>query len=149
MEQSSSSSSQSSTTSEPATTSNQTVPITAENNAEFAGILNSDSPQLAGEFAQKYKGKIVEFDGHVAHLANSGNYTTRYDILIYGGDWVDENSTNYNGVNFQFFNVKTVSEAFRSLDSIRSGQNFHIKAVVREYTTGELLQLEPVEITAR
>lgn len=144
-----SSSSQSNTASEPATTSNQTSPITAENNAEFAAILNSDSSQLAREFVQKYKGKVIEFDGHVAYLANSGNYSTIYDILIYGGDWIDENTTNYSGVNFQFYNVQTTSEPFSSLDGLSLGQNIHIKAVVLEYTAGDLLRLEPVEITAR
>lgn len=124
--------------------------LTVKNNSEFAGILSSENSELAKQFAEKYYGRIVEFDGHVAHIAPHENYKTRYDILLYGGNYSGSETTNYSGVNLQFFNVATTSEAFSSLDGLSIGQNLHIKAQVVEYNAvSGLLRLEPVQVTAR
>lgn len=138
------------------TTTNTTVQrpavevLTAENNPEFAAILNSESGELAQQFADKYYGVTVEFDGHVAYIAPHGNYKTRYDILLYGGDYSGGESTSYSGIDLQFFDVATTSDAFSSLDGLSIGQNIHIKAQVVEYNAmSGLLRLEPVQVTAR
>ncbi|MGT2757353.1 DUF4839 domain-containing protein [Streptococcus ovuberis] len=132
------------------TTVQRPTVLTIENNPEFAAILNSESGELAQQFADKYYGITVEFDGHIAYIAPHENYKTRYDILLYGGDYSGSESTNYSGVNLQFFDVATTSDAFSSLDSLSIGQNVHIKAQVVEYNAvSGLLRLEPVQITAR
>lgn len=124
--------------------------LTLENNAEFATILNSDNGELAKQFSEKYMGLMVEFDGHIMNIMPHDNYKTRYDILTYGGDYSGTDSTSYHGVNLQFFDVATVSEAFDSLDGLSVGQNLHIKARVIEYNeVSGVLRLEPVLVTAR
>ncbi|MGT2828244.1 DUF4839 domain-containing protein [Streptococcus hillyeri] len=124
--------------------------LTLENNAEFAAILNSDNGELAKQFSEKYMGLMVEFDGHIMNIMPHDNYKTRYDILIFGGDYSGTDSTSYHGVNLQFFDVATVAEAFDSLDGLSVGQNLHIKARVIEYNeVSGVLRLEPVLVTAR
>ncbi|QYF88484.1 DUF4839 domain-containing protein [Arthrobacter sp. PAMC25284] len=58
--------------------------ITVENNNDFAAILVSTdycAPSME-EFATKYKGQKVQFDGSITNMQNHENYRTRYGILI-------------------------------------------------------------------
>ena len=139
---SSSSSSESSKKTEPQT-------ITPENNPEFAAILQTEDPTAISSFVQKYKGKIVEFNGYIAYFNPHANYKTRYDILIYAGDYPGPDLAT-PGPAFQFNDVAPTS-VFKNFggDGVGIGQNMHIKASVREFTKGELLILEPVEVTKR
>ena len=138
----SSSSSESSKTPEPQT-------ITPENNPEFAAILQTEDPTAISSFVQKYKGKIVEFNGYIAYFNPHANYKTRYDILIYTGDYPGPDLAT-PGPAFQFNDVVPTS-IFKNFsgDGVGIGQNMHIKASVREFTKGELLILDPVEVTER
>lgn len=45
--------------------------LTAKNNIEFATILQTEDPDKINEFVNKYKGQVVEFDGHIADIAKS------------------------------------------------------------------------------
>ncbi|MGW3521267.1 DUF4839 domain-containing protein [Streptomyces hydrogenans] len=64
------------------------VVITSGTNAEFAALLKTpdscDSSIL--DFATKYVGKTVAFDGSIMHMAPHGDYDTRYDFLLGPGD---------------------------------------------------------------
>ena len=139
---SSSSSSESSKKPEPQT-------ITPDNNPEFAAILQTEDPTAISSFVQKYKGKTVEFNGYIAYLNPHANYKTRYDILIYAGDYPGPDLAT-PGPAFQFNDVAPTS-IFKNFsgDGVGIGQNMHIKASVREFTKGELLILDPVEVTER
>ena len=124
----------------------QSQDIITANNPEFAAILSSEDSRLARAFSEKYKGRVVEFDGHVAYIAENSNH---YDILIYGGDWVGLETTNYTGISMQFYDTNTYDEAFENIDGIRVGDNLHIKAHVGEFTQGDVLRLYPVSVSAR
>ncbi|HEM5200780.1 TPA: DUF4839 domain-containing protein [Streptococcus suis] len=131
-------------------TEQQTQVITPDN-PDFAYILSNPDEAKAKEFFEKYKGVIVEFDGHVAHVMPHGSYDTRFDYLIEGGDWVDENTSNYFGVpmkfeNVNFYDLKLVDDT----DSVQLGQNLHIKARITGVAKlGQLIFLEPVELRSR
>lgn len=146
---SSSSSSESSSSSSESSKKTEPQTITPENNPEFAAILQTEDPTAISSFVQKYKGKIVEFNGYIAYFNPHANYKTRYDILIYAGDYPGPDLAT-PGPAFQFNDVAPTS-VFKNFggDGIGIGQNMHIKASVREFTKGELLILEPVEVTKR
>lgn len=123
--------------------------VIGQDHPDLAAILTSNRPELGRQFAEKYKGKVIEFDGHVAYINPHGNYKTLYDILIDGGDWVSLEQTNYFGINMQFQNIAPAMSVLSELDDLYLGQNLHIKARVLEFTRGELLILEPIEVSAR
>ncbi|MGT2682172.1 DUF4839 domain-containing protein [Streptococcus porci] len=124
----------------------QAQEIITPDNSEFMTILSSEDASQARAFSEKYRGRVVEFDGHVAHIAKNGSH---YDILIFGGDWISQGETSYTGVSMQFFDTNTYDEAFESIDGISVGDNLHIKAHVGEFTKGDVLRLYPVTVSSR
>lgn len=121
--------------------------LTVENNAELAAILAETDPGslIVSEFAKKYSGKIIEFDGNISNMINNSNYKTRYNILICAGDYSEVTAI---GPNFKFENVNisdlklTGSEIS---DSIGAGQNLRITAEVKEYKeNSKLFMLRPI-----
>ena len=63
--------------------------ITVENNEEFRALIESLQPDDASiqQFVAKYKGRAVEFDGNIASMGPHNVYKTRFDFLIYPGDY--------------------------------------------------------------
>ena len=127
--------------------------LTVENNEQLAALLASTSPSVAevGAFAAQYAGRTIEFDGNIASMNNHGGYATRYDLLIYAGDY---STTASSGPNFQFRDVNITSDLHLTgsnvPDTIGTGNNLRIVARVGEYnSTQELLFLEPVSIALR
>ncbi|OCA82215.1 hypothetical protein A8F94_20080 [Bacillus sp. FJAT-27225] len=126
--------------------------LTVQNNEELAAVLAVKDPYepIVGEFAEKYAGGTIEFNGNIADMMPHGNSTTRYDILIYAGDYSE---TNAIGPSFKFEDVSisdlnlTGSEI---PDTIGAGQNLIITAVVEEYNESSgLFILEPVSTEIR
>ena len=126
--------------------------ITVENNEEFRALIESPQPDNAAveQFVSKYKGRTVEFDGNVANVASHNGYKTRFDFLIYAGDYSTDSA---HGPNFQFANC-----AYYNLhltgdnipNSISAGQNLHIVAKIVDFnSTQQLLHLEPIATSAR
>lgn len=105
---------------------------------------------IIGEFARNYSSRTIEFDGHTAYVNPHGDYTTRFDYLIYACDYSE---SNVSGPSFQFRDV-TYNDLNLTGDDVPDtfgmGINVHIVAKVGEYneTTG-LFQLKPVSITMR
>jgi hypothetical protein len=127
--------------------------ITIENNEEFAAVLavKDETDPIIGEFAKKYVGRTIEFDGYIANLMNYKDYNTRYNILIFAGNYRED---TYSGPNFQFKDVNIVSDinliGSNIPDTIGMGQNLRVKATVKEYDEkSELLLLEPVSTEIR
>ena len=83
--------------------SNQEI-LTVKNNEDLAAVLavKDETDPIIGEFAKKYAGRTIEFDGNIANMMQHGNYKTRYDILIYAGDYSE---TTAIGPNFKFEDV--------------------------------------------
>ncbi|HFI0352715.1 TPA: DUF4839 domain-containing protein [Streptococcus suis] len=120
-------------------------------NPDFAYVTSNYDESKAKEFVEKYKGQIVEFDGHVAYTAPYGNYDTRFDFLLETGDWIDENTSNYTGIPMKFENVNFYDLNFTDdTDSVPLGTNLHIKArIINAEKKGQLIYLEPVELRSR
>ena len=137
-----------STTEAPATSSSpSTNIITVENNEEFKTLLQTDDQNTIKDFIQKYKGQTIEFDGYIADLAKN---KSKYDILIYSGDYNPDEAT---GPNFKFVEISLISNpVFKPFngENIKEGQNVRIKAKVGGYNEKqELVYLSPIEVSPR
>lgn len=126
--------------------------LTIENCEELVAILNTkdEFDPIIKDFAEKYHGRIIEFDGNTAYVSPHEDYTTRYDYLIYAGDY---SGTSAIGAMFQFRDV-----SYHDLnltgenvpDSFGAGLNVYIVAKVGEYDENSgLLLIEPVSIEMR
>ncbi len=149
------------TTAPEGTDATQTVPptaeptageiLTAENNADFAALLQGpgECDESVSDFATKYEGQTIEFDGNVAYIAPHGGYDTRFDFLIYAGDYsesaVPGPSFRFTDENYYDLNLTGPSIP----DSISQGANLRFTAIVGEFTEGCLLLLEPVSTRVR
>ena len=152
-ESSKTSSSETRSSSSSASSSSSTPSIlTAENNTEFATILQTEDPDKINEFVNKYKGQVVEFDGHIADIAKSEGRNTYNDILIYSGDYKGPNEA-VPSPNFKLDEVRpAVDPKFKSFNgnNIIEGENIHIKARLSGYNIGqEILHLGLIEISPR
>jgi hypothetical protein len=128
-------------------------PLTVENNADLAALVTITDPSVpaVGEFAAKYRGRTIEFDGNIAYMNAHGSYTTRYDLLIMTGDY---SATASSGPNFQFRDVNITNDLHLTgsniPETIGTGNNLRIVARVGDYnSTQELFFLEPVSTEVR
>lgn len=123
--------------------------LTVDNCEDLKKILQLKDPAdpIIKEFADKYKGKIIEFDGNITFINNHGNYKTRYDIGISQGDY---NETQQSGPSFQFSDVGVYDLGIKELylpDFVKTGSNIHIIAKVEEYNSkSQLFKLNPISI---
>ena len=126
--------------------------ITVDNNEEFRALIENPQPDNATieQFVSKYKGRTIEFDGNAANVAPYNSYKTRFDFLIYAGDY---NPNSAHGPNFKFSDVAYYDLHLTGAnipDSIGTGQNLHIVAEILEYnSTKELFYLKPVTTSVR
>lgn len=133
-------------------TGNQNEILTVENCPELAYILSmkADYDQAYVDFANKYKGKTIKFDGSVYAMALHGNYTTRYDILV-GACNFDPNS--FSGPSFKFEDVNHYDLGLDTLyveDEIWVGRNVVITAKVGYYDSYRFLfYLDPISVVGR
>ena len=126
--------------------------ITIDNNEEFVAVLNTKDPgdPIIKEFAVKYAGRTIEFDGNIAYMSYHGESTTRYDFLI--SPW-DYSETSVSGPNFQFedcniFDIKLNGDNIP--DALKAGHNLHIVARIENYDeTSQLFRLDPIYTEVR
>lgn len=129
--------------------------ITIANNEEFSHIINDSSDYEAyKKFAEKYQGEKIEFDANIANMNFHSNKKTRYDFLVFAGDYSEDGSTGVSGVPFQIRDKSAVND-FRFVgenipDSIGEGTNINLIAEIVEYDSrGDLLIIKPVETRIR
>lgn len=125
--------------------------LTAKNNKDLAALLAVDDYDLSEEFARKYEGKLIEFDGNIAYMANHDDYETRYDMLITAGDYSE---TTQTGPNFKFEDVNVVYDLHLTgsniPDYVGMGDNLHVIARVEEFNRDMgLFFLDPVSTEVR
>ena len=125
--------------------------LTAENNADLASLLQGpgECDESVAEFAEQSAGRTIEFDGNIAFMAPHDDYATRFDYLIYVGDYSE---TGNPGPSFRFTdeNYYDLNLTGANIpESVSMGSNLRFTAVVGEFTTGCLLLLEPVSTQAR
>lgn len=126
--------------------------ITVENNEEFAYILtlSGSHDDSIKEFAEKYAGRTIQFDGNTAYVTNHRNYNTRFDYLIYADDYSEITtigpSFKFEDVNYYDLHLtgENVPEVFDM------GLNIRITAKVGKYNQQNgIFLLEPVSIEMR
>ncbi|XMN04814.1 DUF4839 domain-containing protein [Streptomyces griseobrunneus] len=126
--------------------------ITPQNNREFAALLKtSDSCDSANpDFATKYKGKTVAFDGSIVHMAPHGDYDTRYDFLLGPGD---KGPNTGIGPAFKYEDVNILDLKLTGTEipaTVRAGDKFRFMAEVDEFTSKQcLFFLAPVSTEIR
>lgn len=126
--------------------------ITVDNNKEFAAVLNTKDPgdQIIEEFAVKYAGRTIEFDGNIAYMSPHGDYTTRYDFLIYPWDYSE---TSVSGPNFKFedynyYDLNLIGDDVP--DTVGKGDNLHFVAKIEKYNKiSQLFFLDPISTKVR
>lgn len=126
--------------------------ITPQNNLEFAALLKtSGSCDSANtDFATKYKGKTVAFDGSIVHMAPHGAYDTRYDFLLGPGDQGPQTvigpAFKYEDVNI--LDLKLVGP--NTPATVRAGDKFRFVAEVGEFNAKQcVFFLDPVSTEGR
>lgn len=124
--------------------------LTVQNNEDLRRLLaTGEDYGLSRSFAATYAGRQIEFDGNVASAATNGDYETRFNFLVFAGDF--SRTVPGPGPAFQFRDVN-----FYDLDlqgrgsSVGMGDNLHIVAEVGEFEarTG-LFLLDPVSTRLR
>jgi hypothetical protein len=125
--------------------------ITIENNDDFAKLIETYDYATMSKFASTYKGKTIQFDGNIAHMMYHESYKTRYDVLMYGGDY---STTSAVGPSFKFEDVNIVSDLKLTgkniPEYIEAGQNFKFTAEVLYFDQNSgLFFLKPVKTEAR
>lgn len=112
--------------------------------SEVQALITS-SDTNAGWFSSSYKGRTITFDGWVADLQHHGSYDTRWDVLILAGNYGDGRGPNFRLTDVGFSDMRVTNA-----DTLRSGDNITITAVVGEYnSTSDWLELDPVSISIR
>ncbi|MFU8873236.1 DUF4839 domain-containing protein [Micromonospora sp. SL4-19] len=126
--------------------------LTVENNKDLAALLAAvEDYDLFQEFAVKYEGRTIKFDGIIGAMNHHGDYKTRYDILVLAGDSTGAGAT---GPNFQFRDVNITSDlrltGSNIPDTIGVGQKLRITAEVERYAGNQVLfLLDPVSTEVR
>lgn len=130
-----------------------TTVLTVKNSEDLKALLEVRDPgdPYVSEFAEKYDDREIEFDACIVSILNHEDYDTRYDILIYVGDYEGE-GFGY-GPSFQFEDVGVYDLGVDDLylpDYISEGRNVHVVAKVDEYEeSSQLFKLDHVSVTAR
>lgn len=104
---------------------------------------------FVAEFAEKYDGRKIEFDGVVTACMQHGSYKTRFDYLINVGD---DPETATRGPNFKYEDINYYDFEWKgeSPDSVPVGTKLHCIAEIDRYEdTPQLFFLEPVETSVR
>jgi hypothetical protein len=126
--------------------------LTIENNADMAALFKvGDFDPFISEFAEKYSGRIIQFDGYIANIMPHDVYETRFDILIYTGNYGESSG---NALSFKFEDVNIVFDLKLTgpniPEYISEGQNLRITAEVVEYEEiSGLFFLKPVSTEIR
>ncbi|MBV2355788.1 DUF4839 domain-containing protein [Streptomyces sp. J2-1] len=126
--------------------------ITSQNNRELAALLKTpDSCDSAiPDFATKYTGRTVAFDGSIVHMAPHGDYHTRYDFLLGPGD---KGPKTVTGPAFKYEDVNILDLNLTGTEipsGVHAGDRFRFVAEVGEFNAKQcLFFLEPVSTHIR
>lgn len=120
--------------------------LTAENSEDLAALLSGPggcAPSVA-KFADEYRGREIAFDGNIAFMDNHQDYDTRFDFLIYVGNYSETGNPgpSFNVVNESLVGLNLVGPDAPSV--VTQGDNLRIVATVEDFTEGCLLRLDPV-----
>lgn len=126
--------------------------LTVDNCEDLADLLSEkEDYEKAADFAEKYQGKTIEFDGSVYYIIHHESAKTRFDILVGAGDF-DENHQLGPTFKFEDVNAYDVGEDFGVIldHKYPMGTSVIIKAVVEEFDSeAGVFYLDPVSMSER
>jgi hypothetical protein len=126
--------------------------ITPENNPEFAALLNTaDTCDDANvDFATRYEGQTIAFNGSIVHMAPHDDYDTRYDFLLGPGD-KGPNTTVGPAFKFEDVNVLELKLTGKEIPAtVGVGDKFRFVAEVSEFNAVQcLFYLDPISTETR
>ncbi|MEW2070503.1 DUF4839 domain-containing protein [Streptomyces sp. NPDC007346] len=125
--------------------------ITPQNNPEFAALLKADNCDDANlDFASRYEGQTVAFNGSIVAMTPHGDYDTRYDFLLGPGD---EGPNTGIGPAFKYedVNISNLNLTGKEIPAaIGAGDKFRFVAAVGEFSADQcLFYLKPVSTETR
>ena len=122
--------------------------LTVDSCPELAAILSNKAEMdpSYSDFASKYKGRTIEFNGRIDYCSHYKNYDTRFDYLVSAGDYDPDHQV---GPSFKFENVN-YSDLHTNMDTVSVGLNVRIIAEVRSYDSNSgLFYLKPISVNKR
>ncbi|MCX4489890.1 DUF4839 domain-containing protein [Streptomyces anulatus] len=125
--------------------------ITPQNNPEFAALLKTPDScdSTNSDFATKYKGRTVAFDGSIVHMAPHGDNDTRYDFLLGPGDQGPKTGIG-PAFKYEDVNVLDLKLGSNNPTTVRAGDTFRFVAEVGEFNADQcLFFLDPVSTGTR
>ncbi|MFF0299823.1 DUF4839 domain-containing protein [Streptomyces sp. NPDC004562] len=126
--------------------------ITPENSAEFAALLKAADTcdDANANFATKYEGRTIAFNGSIVDMTPHGDYGTRYDLLLGAGDKGPKTTV---GPAFKYEDVNVVQMKLTGKDvsaAIGVGDKFRFVAEVGDFNAVQcLFHLSPVSTETR
>lgn len=120
---------------------------------EFSDILKLKNPrdELVRQFATKYNGETVEFDGFIYRCDDV--WPDKYDITIYAGDYAEAVSNGTRGAIFQINDIAAQDLGFDGNDlpvNFGYGSDIHVKAQIAGYDNlYDFISIEPSVIEIR
>jgi hypothetical protein len=125
--------------------------ITPQNSPEFAALLRADSCDDANlDFATRYEGRTIAFNGSIVAMAPHGDYDTRYDFLLGPGD-EGPNTTAGPAFKYEDANILDLSLTGEKIPAtVGTGDKFRFVAKVGEFNVTQcLFFLDPVSTETR
>lgn len=122
--------------------------LTIDNCPELKAMLSNKAEidSSYSDFATKYTGRIIEFDGRIDNCQHYKKYDTRFNYLVSAGDYDPDHQI---GPVFQFENVNYY-DLHTDMDTVSVGSNVHIVAEVKSFNSDNgLFYLKPVSVTKR
>ncbi|MFD6311578.1 DUF4839 domain-containing protein [Streptomyces nigra] len=126
--------------------------ITPENNSEFAALLKAADTcdDANANFATRYEGRTIAFNGSIVDMTPHGDYETRYDLLLGAGDKGPKTTV---GPAFKYEDVNVVELKLTGKDvpaTIGVGDEFRFVAEVGDFNAVQcLFHLSPVSTDTR
>jgi hypothetical protein len=121
---------------------NENATITSENNKDFAEVLMTGDETVVQKFAEENWNRMIEFDGHIADVSPFKGNETRFNLLIYSGDYSEN---DFSGPRFGIENMEAAE-----IPGIDVDENVHVVAVAGEFDADNRIWfIYPESITPR
>ncbi|MEU4981037.1 DUF4839 domain-containing protein [Streptomyces sp. NPDC021969] len=126
--------------------------LTPENSPEFAALLKTADTcdSTNADFATKYEGRTIAFNGSIVDMSPHGDYDTRYDFLLGPGDQ-GPNTTVGPAFKYEDVNVTELRLTGENVPpTVGVGDTFRFVAEVGHFNEVQcLLYLAPVSTETR
>lgn len=128
----------------------ETSNLTVDNCMDLARLMSVEnySDSYIGEFANKYLGETIEFDGYIEYMFNMAGVPNYFDVLLRVGEYKADEEPE--GPILFFKGVDITNIKVSGTDTVSAKMNFVIEAMIREWDDeGACIVLEPVSMKYR